>query len=59
MSAVDREIVGRVMAGPEHSSFSAAEFVLIVTWVNAREIACLDGASCPVSTTSINKDAFQ
>ena len=52
MSAVDREIVGRVMAGPEHSSFSAAEFVLIVTWVNAREAACTEGVSCPVGITN-------
>ena len=56
MSAVDREIVGRVMAGPEHSSFSAAEFVLIVTWVNAREAACLLGAACPVSITPTKKN---
>ena len=50
MSRIDKEIVGRVMAGPEYSSFTAADFVLIVTWINARDATCRDTVSCPVSS---------
>ena len=58
LAKIDHEVVGRVMAGPEYSSFTKTSYALIVTWENAIYRGCKDNIAndivCPVSLYSLS-----